>query len=162
MASDRVCVVFRWILKHSEGWLEDIPDCRGIRCVITERRWGEDPSGVRNVVRECAVLSETSKGEKKLLSLQIALWALEKYLFITGRAQGLCESGSEMIFLSSIGHGHIEWPCGGGGGRWRRDSAAWDSLHRVLCISLMGDLCPILTQWWLSEPHTDDLRMKWT
>lgn len=93
--------------------MEDIPDCRGIRCVITERRWGEDPSGVRNVVRECAVLSETSKGEKKLLSLQIALWALEKYLFITGRAQGLCKSGSEMIFLSSIGHGHIEWPCGG-------------------------------------------------
>lgn len=29
---------------------------------------------------------ETSKGGKKLLGLQIALWALEKYLFTAGGA----------------------------------------------------------------------------
>lgn len=54
----------------------------------------------------------------------------------------MCESGSEIIFLSSIGHGAIEWPWVEGGGMKTCDSVAWGFLHG--CVSLMGDVCPLL------------------
>lgn len=50
--------------------------------------WSEDgiPLGSEMLSEKVQDFSERSKGGKKLRGLQIALWALEKYLFTASRA----------------------------------------------------------------------------
>lgn len=121
---------------------------QGRRCVMTQGRWeennlerGQHPPGVRNIVGEGAGLQWDIKRWKEIARPPDCTRGPGE-VFIYRWQSTVCESGSEIMFLSSIGHGAIEWPWVEGGGMKTCDSVAWGFLHG--CVSLVGDVCPLL------------------